>query len=135
MNTTLISAAANATLAGGTPFPQIVAMLMEARVESYHVDYLALQKSFHDGSGGVFIAPLSYEALPAVAKDFDAPALRANILDSQQKNQHYRDFSIRAMQAGVQGYIAFLRGRRVTYYGRQGDQHTEWFPGAKPQDS
>lgn len=134
MKTTLISTAANATLAGGTSFPQIVAMLMEAGVESYHVDYLALQKSFHDGTGGVFTTPLSYEALPAVAEDFDAPALRANILDSQQKNQHYRDFSIRAMQAGVQGYIAFLRGRRVTYYGRQGDQHTEWFPGAKPQD-
>lgn len=134
MKTTLISTAANATLAGGTSFPQIVAMLVEAGVESYHVDYLALQKSFHDGSGGVFTTPLSYEALPTVAEDFDAPALRANILDSQQKNQHYRDFSIRAMQAGVQGYIAFLRGRRVTYYGRQGDQHTEWFPGAKPQD-
>lgn len=134
MNTTLISAAANATLAGGIPFPQIVAMLVEAGVESYHVDYLALQKSFHDGSGGVFTTPLSYEALPAVSEDFDAPALRANILDSQQKNQHYRDFSIRAMQAGVQGYMAFLRGRRVTYYSRQGDQHTEWFPGAKPQE-
>ncbi len=64
---------------------------------------------------------------------FDAQALRANILDSQKNNQHYRDFSTRAMQAGVQGYIAFLRGQRVTYFGRQGDQHTEWFPGAKPQ--
>jgi len=31
---------------------------------------------------------------------------------------------------GVQGYIAFLRGKRVTYWGRTGDQHTEWFPGS-----
>jgi hypothetical protein len=30
----------------------------------------------------------------------------------------------------VQGYFAFLSGKRVTYFGRQGDQHTEWFPGA-----
>jgi hypothetical protein len=34
------------------------------------------------------------------------------------------------MEAGVQGYFAFLRGKRVTYFGRQGDQHTEWFPGS-----
>jgi hypothetical protein len=27
--------------------------------------------------------------------------------------------------------IAFLRGKRVTYWGRTGDQHTEWFPGPK----
>ena len=37
------------------------------------------------------------------------------------------------MKAGVQGYYAFLRGRRVTYFGRTGDQHTEWFPGAEPK--
>jgi hypothetical protein len=36
-------------------------------------------------------------------------------------------------QAGVQGYIAFLRGKRVTCWGRTGDQHTEWFPGATGQ--
>lgn len=132
MNTDLITTAASATLAGGTPFPQIVAMLIEAGVESYHVDYLTLRKSFYSGSGAIVTTSIPYENLPSVAADFDSPALRANILDSQQKNQHYRDFSMRAMQAGVQGYIAFLRGRRVTYFGRQGDQHTEWFPGAKP---
>ena len=37
------------------------------------------------------------------------------------------------MKQGVQGYYAFLRGRRATYFGRNGDQHTEWFPGAKPE--
>jgi len=28
-------------------------------------------------------------------------------------------------------FIQFLRGKRVTYWGRTGDQHTEWFPDAK----
>ena len=32
----------------------------------------------------------------------------------------------------LRGYFAFLRGKRVTYLGRTGDQHTEWFPGAAP---
>jgi hypothetical protein len=41
-------------------------------------------------------------------------------------------FTRRAMAGGVQGYIAFLRGRRVMYWGRNGEQHVEWFPGAKP---
>jgi hypothetical protein len=36
------------------------------------------------------------------------------------------------MASGVQGYYAFLRGRSVTHLGRQGDQHTEWVPGAGP---
>lgn len=76
--------------------------------------------------------PISYEGLPSVAAEFDPGALRAAILDSQRHGQLYREFTRRAMEAGVQGYIAFLRGQRVTYWGRGGDQHTEWFPGAGP---
>ncbi|HUA67448.1 MAG TPA: hypothetical protein VMA13_02775 [Candidatus Saccharimonadales bacterium] len=34
--------------------------------------------------------------------------------------------------AKAQGYFAFLRGKQVTCFGRQGEQHTEWFPGADP---
>ena len=41
----------------------------------------------------------------------------------------------RAMEAGLEGYFAFLRGKRVTYWGRTGDEHTEWFPGAAPAKS
>jgi len=52
-------------------------------------------------------------------------------------SQPYHDFTRRGPcrtghRDGVQGYIAFLRGKRVTYWGRTGDQHTEWFPGAEP---
>lgn len=132
MNTPLITAAAQATLSGTMPFPQIVRQLMEAGVEFYHVDYLGRRKTFHDGEGATVSLPIPWENLPPVAVDFDIASLRANILDSQQSHQSWSDFSIRAMKGGVQGYFAFLRGQRVTYFGRQGDQHTEWFPGAKP---
>lgn len=132
MNTELITAAAKATLAGDKPFPQIVGMLIEAGVEFYHVDYLALRKTYYSGEGATVTTPISCEGLPPVAADFDVAALRSNILDSQQNGQSWRDFSLRAMRGGVQGYFAFLRGQRVTYMGRQGDLHTEWFPGAKP---
>ena len=131
MNTELITAAAHATLHAEKPFPQIAGMLIEAGVEFYHVDYLALRKTFYSGDGAIVSTAIPLQGLPPVTADFDAVALRENILDSQQKGQHWRDFTVRAMNGGVQGYFAFLRGQRVTYFGRQGDQHTEWFPGAK----
>lgn len=105
-------------------------MLLEAGVEYYNVDYVTLRKTFYSATGVVVTTPITYEGLPGVAADFDAAALRSNILDSQRNAQNHRDFSRRAMQAGVQGYSVFLRGKRVTYFGRQGDQHIEWFPGA-----
>ena len=104
-------------------------------MEYYHVDYVTLRKTFYSATGEAVSTPITYEGLPAVAADFDQAALRSAILDSQRNGQHYRDFTIRAMKAGVQGYIAFLRGLRVTYWSSGGDQHTEWFPGAGPTDS
>jgi uncharacterized protein YbcV (DUF1398 family) len=132
MDATAVCKAAQATLAGTTPFPQIVAQLMDAGVEYYHVDYVGGCKRFYDGQGACVVTAIPYEGLPAVAAELDLEALRQDIRDSQQRGQAYRDFTVRAMRAGVQGYFAFLRGKRVTYFGRAGDQHTEWFPGARP---
>ena len=132
MNTDIIIETARKTLAGTISFPEVVGQLLTAGVEYYHVDYVGLKKTFYSADGDMVVAPINYESLPPVAVEFDTPALRADILDSQRKNQPYRDFTRRAMAAGVQGYFAFLYGKRVTYFGRQGDEHTEWFPNAQP---
>lgn len=135
MDTKIITETARKTLEGTVSFPEVVSQLLAAGVEYYHVDYVAMRKTFYGATGGVVITPIHFEGLPPVAEDFDAAAVRADILDSQRNGQKYRDFTRRAMAAGVQGYFAFLRGKRVTYFGRQGDEHTEWFPGARPPSS
>lgn len=135
MNTQVVTEAALATLSGSIPFPDVVRRLIETGVEYYHVDYVALRCQFYSATGGVVTTPIPYEGLPSVAGEFDSAGLRAAILDSQRHGQHFREFTRRAMLAGVQGYFAFLRGQRVTYWGRSGDQHTEWFPGAEPLNS
>jgi uncharacterized protein YbcV (DUF1398 family) len=132
MNSEIIAQTARATLAGTINFPEVVGNLLEAGVEYYHVDYVAMRKTFYSAQGNTVVTPINYEGLPAVAAEFDVRALSATILDSQRSGQKYRDFTKRAMAAGVQGYIVFLRGRRVMYWGRGGDAHTEWFPGAGP---
>jgi uncharacterized protein YbcV (DUF1398 family) len=134
MNTRAITEAAQATLSGSLPFPEIVAKLIAAGVEYYHVDYVGLCKQFYDGAGARVVTPIPLAGLPPIARELDAVALRAAILDSQTKGQTWPDFSRRATAAGVQSYFAFLRGQRVTYLGRTGDQHTEWFPGVGPRD-
>jgi uncharacterized protein YbcV (DUF1398 family) len=126
MDTRAINEAAQATLAGTLPFPEIVVKLIAAGVEYYHVDYVGLSKQFYDGAR--VVTPIPLDDLPPIAPELDVAALRAAILDSQTKGQPWREFSRRAMAAGVQSYFAFLRGQRVTYLGRTGDQHTEWFP-------
>ncbi len=133
MDTELIEDTAAKTLAGAISFPEVVSNLLRAGVEFYHVDYLARQKAFYSVNGSaVVVIAIPYECLPTVAQEFDAAAVKAAIVDSQRHGQRYRDFTRRVMAAGVQGYFAFLQGKRVTYLGRRGEQHTEWFPGAGP---
>jgi uncharacterized protein YbcV (DUF1398 family) len=134
METTVIIEAAAASRGGTQAFPEVVRMLMSAGVEYYHVDYVGRCIQYYDGIDGRVTTAIEFSGLPPVAPELDAAALRAAILDSQRNGQKFRDFSVRAMAAGVQGYYAFLRGRRVTYLGRLGAQHTEWFPGAEPKN-
>jgi uncharacterized protein YbcV (DUF1398 family) len=133
MDTKGVTEAAAASLAGTLPFPEIVAKLVAAGVEYYHVDYAGRCVQFYDGTGARVVTGIEFEGLGPIASDFNASELKAAILDSQRNGQKFRDFSARAMKAGVQGYYAFLRGRRVTYLGRTGDEHTEWFPGTEPK--
>lgn len=133
MNADRIVSLARATLNGSMPFPEIVANLIAEDVEYYHVDYAACTLTFYGTSGSTVSAPLLFEELPPISREFDATALKAAILDSQQHGQDFRAFCQRAMCAGVCGYFAFLRGQRVVYIGRQGNQHTEWFPGDRPE--
>lgn len=133
MDTQVINECTTAALTGTRPFPEIVASLISVGVEYYQVDYAARCMRFYDGATGHVVTTIDFQDLPAIAAEFNSAELRAAILDSQRNGQKFRDFSVRAMRAGVAGYIAFLRGRRVTYLGRSGDQHTEWFPGAEPK--
>ena len=132
MNSEIILEVATNTLSGAMSFPDAVGKLMGAGVEFYHVDYVRLRKTCYSAEGNTVTTPIALEGLPPVASELDLSALRANILDSQRNNQPFREFTRRAMAGGVAGYIAFLRGKRVLYFGRNGEQHMEWFPGAKP---
>jgi uncharacterized protein YbcV (DUF1398 family) len=134
MNANEILKLARSTHDGSMPFPEIVGKLIANGVESYQVDFVRLLITYYSTLGAVVTAPLLFEGVPPIAENFNLAALKATILDSQKNGQKYRAFCERAMLAGVQGYIAFLRGKRVIYLGRQGDQHIEWFPGAKPSD-
>ena len=135
MNAATIQQLARATLDGSMPFPEIVGRLFEEGVEYYLVDYRSRQFTFYGVAGGVVVAPLLFEGLPEISETFELSSLRAAIRDSQSQGQKFRDVCARAMRAGVQSYYAFLRGKRVLYLGRQGDQHVEWFPGAAPTDA
>src|SRR5277367_5222470 len=105
MDTKLILEAARGTLDGTLSFPDVVGKLLAAGVEYYYVDYVGLRKRFYSAEGGMTATSINYEGLPPVAPEFDAAALRANILDSQRHGQKYREFTRRGpCRTGHRGF-------------------------------
>jgi uncharacterized protein YbcV (DUF1398 family) len=105
-------------------FGEVVMKLMQAGVERYHTDLLRGEKTYYlpNGESEVSIAP---------AREFSAAGVDAAVRDIQAGKIQYRAFCARIAEAGCVGYHVSLAGRRAVYYGRTGDCHVEWFPGAQ----
>ena len=113
-----------------TTFPQVVASLVAAGVERYHADFVCSERVFYMPDGTFERVPA--HKVPQAAQVFSARDVEAAVRAIQRNEIHYREFCGLVTQAGCVGYHVFIAGRRVVYYGRDGEQHIEYFPGARP---
>lgn len=116
-----------ASAAGLLKFPEAVARLMSAGVESYFVDTARMEETAYLRDGSSVVHEMMLPPARA-ASEFSSQRLIAAIHDAQADRIRYPEFLQRATAAGVLGYWAFLDGRQVVYIGRLGQQHIERFP-------
>jgi len=128
---------ARATLEGsesGTmTFPQNLRILMEAGFDGYAVDFRRSTRTYYMPNGEAL--ELKTEPTPApVAESFDASVVREAIREAQAlvPGYTYEGFCAKVAGAGCAGYVVSLLGRRVLYYGRTCETHTEHFPETQP---
>ncbi len=107
-------------------FGQLVRTLAELGIESYRVDYREGLTTLFPASGEPLSVPLSHAS--AVSADFDVSALSEAIRGAQAGNVLYPEFLERSRRAGCIGYVVWIAGRKVTYFGRRGEEHVELFP-------
>jgi len=117
---------------GKISFPQSVGMLREAGFDGYAVDYRRSTRTYYMPDGRTI--ELATEPTSAVAERFDAAMVKAAIVEAQTlaAGYTYKGFCAKVAGAGCAGYLVSLVGKRVLYYGRTGETHTEYFPGARP---
>ena len=106
---------------------------LAAGVESYFVDLRGHQDIVYLNNDTTLTEPLHLDFGP-IAPEFSKPAVIAAIRAAQRDEIRYPEFMRRAAAAGVVAYWAMLTGKQVIYFGRQGDIHVEWFPGAQPRE-
>jgi uncharacterized protein YbcV (DUF1398 family) len=128
---------ARATLEGsesGTmTFPENLRILMEAGFDGYAVDFRRSTRIYYMPRGETIELHAAPTPTP-VGESFDAALVREAIREAQTlaPGYTYMGFCAKVAQAGCAGYVVSLLGRRVLYYGRTCETHTEYFPGTQP---
>jgi uncharacterized protein YbcV (DUF1398 family) len=133
---TLWQDVARATLEGSETdtmsFPESVKMLMGAGLDGYAVDFRRAARIYYRPNGETL--ELQTQSTAPIAERFDGAIVKAAIREAQVQaaGYTYRGFCDKVAAAGCAGYLVSLIGKRVLYYGRSGETHTEYFPGTQP---
>ena len=127
MNTQTLEQCMTASFAD-TPFPMVVARLAEAGVTSYTADLVALRNTYYSAGNESHDEALPLTGGPAIAPAFDAERVAATVKAIQRQEIRYAEFLRRIMTAGCSHYELFIKGRKVMYFGRDGEFYSEPFP-------
>lgn len=127
--THVIHGCARGALTGELAFPDIVGKLAQIGVERYHADYNRREITYYLADGDSLVAATLHPSHTS-APEFSASAVEAAVRQSQRNEHTYLDFIQKTMSAGCVGYFVQISGRRVIYFGRNGESHVEYFPSA-----
>jgi uncharacterized protein YbcV (DUF1398 family) len=114
---------------GSMTFPQIVTALLAVGFDGYSVDFRRAKIAYYAPSGESVEFSGAKPSVP-VAADFNASLVRQAIREAQTlaPGYTYAGFVDKVAVAGCAGYLVSFLGRRVLYFGRSADTHTEHFP-------
>lgn len=130
MNESVIRPLLEKSLARQISFPEILSILINEGVESYHVDFLRNECRYYSQDGESFSLSIPFK------HDGVAPIFSREKLDSinrkvQAGDATFSDFVREGCASGCAYYIVYLNGRKVLYFGRNGDEHIQHFPNPK----
>ncbi len=130
MNTKLIRETIEGSLNATMIFPQIVRLLVEEGIESYHVDIILNENRYYKACGESHVEKVELQH-ENPANEFSPEKVAASIKKVQAGQSNYKLFIKEITEAGCVYYIAYLAGKRVIYFGRKGEMHIELFPAQK----
>lgn len=113
-------------------FPEGVKMIAVAGFKGYLVDYRSGARTYHHSNGEVFT--FQGPVYPPVDA-FDGVVVKAAIKEAQLMvpGYTYQGFCRKVTEnGGAAGYLVSIVGKRVLYFGANGETHTEYFPGTGP---
>ena len=123
----VIEKCAHESHAGLLIFPEVLGCLMRVGVESYFADYRDQSTAYYLSSNEALKVSMEMPKIQ-IPEVFDKDSVVSSIRKAQSDELRYPEFLRLTMSAGCIGYMVWISGKRVSYYGRSGEVHIEFFP-------
>jgi len=123
----IIEACAHQSHAGLLIFPDVLERLIGVGVESYFADYRDQSTTYYLSNNEALRISMEMPQVE-IPTSFDKDALVLAIRGAQSDTVRYPEFLRITMAAGCIGYLVWIAGRHVSYFGRHGEVHIEHFP-------
>lgn len=123
----VIEKCAHESHAGLLTFPEVLGRLVDVGVESYFSDYRDQSTTYYLSDNEAIHVEMDMPSID-ISNSFDKGAVISAIRAAQSDAVRYPEFLKLTMAAGCVGYIVWIAGRHVSYFGRTGEVHLEHFP-------
>lgn len=123
----VIEQCAHESQSGLLSFAQALGRLIEVGVESYFADYRNHSTTYYLSNNEVYTIPMDIPIVE-IQSEFQKEGLVSAIRGAQSNTIKYPEFVKLTISAGCMGYIVWITGRHVSYFGRRGEVHVEHFP-------
>ena len=130
MDKTAIKDLVNKALACAITFPEILATLQKESVESYHVDFPRNEYRYYARNGESLVMDVAL-VHDGVVREFYADKIESINKRVQAGKAWYPDFVKEGAAAGCAYYIVYIYGRKVRYFGRDGDEYIQHLPSSR----
>jgi uncharacterized protein YbcV (DUF1398 family) len=122
-----IEKCAHQSHAGKLTFPEVLERLLGVGVESYLADYRDQSSTYYLSNNEALHISMEMPQVD-IAESFNEEGVMLAIRGAQSDQLRYPEFLRLTMAAGCIGYMVWIAGRHVTYFGRRGEVHIEHFP-------
>ena len=122
-----IEKCAHQSHAGELTFPEVLERLLGVGVESYLADYRDQSSTYYLSNNEALRISMEMPQVD-IAESFNEEGVILAIRCSQSNQLRYPEFLRLTMAAGCIGYMVWIAGRHVSYFGRRGEVHIEHFP-------
>lgn len=128
--TLIVRECAALSMAGEITFGEVIGRLKNMGIERYHADFSRLETTYYLPEGDSQVVMMDHNPVH-ISDEFDASVVEASVRQVQRGEISYPQFVAQTAAAGCVGYFVLITGEQVQYFGRRGETHTEWFPGAR----